>query len=304
MTTLAPIAFFVYNRPKHTKISIEALKKNKLAKESELIIFSDGPKNNNEDIKNVNEVRKIIKEIEGFKKKKIVLNENNCGLYKNFVNGITKICNEYNKVIVLEDDNETSKYFLNFINDGLNLYENDKAICSINGWFYPKKNNLDSYFFLKGGDTWGWGTWKRAWNEFNPDTDYLLKEIKNRNLIKEFNLNNNFDYYKQLEKRNINLNNSHTIIWKASTFLKNMYSLYPAKSFVKNIGFDPSGTHYKGYDKKHEHNHIENYSILLKKIKVEESKKALRFVEKFYKKHKIIDFINNIKKRLFNFRPF
>ena len=155
MTTLAPIAFFVYNRPKHTKISIEALKKNKLAKESELIIFSDGPKNNNEDIKNVNEVRKIIKEIEGFKQKKIVLNENNCGLYKNFVNGITKICNEYNKVIVLEDDNETSKYFLNFINDGLNLYENDKAICSINGWFYPKKNNLDSYFFLKGGDTWG-----------------------------------------------------------------------------------------------------------------------------------------------------
>ena len=43
------------------------------------------------------------------------------------------------KVIVLEDDNKTSKYFLNFINDGLNLYEKDNSVCSINAWFYPKK---------------------------------------------------------------------------------------------------------------------------------------------------------------------
>ena len=69
MTKLAPIAFFVYNRPKHTKITIEALKKNELAKKSEIIIFSDGPKNNDEDIKNVKAVRKIVDDIEGFKKK-------------------------------------------------------------------------------------------------------------------------------------------------------------------------------------------------------------------------------------------
>ena len=230
-----------------------------------------------------------------------MLNEKNCGLYKSFVNGITKACNEYNKVIVLEDDNETSKYFLNFINDGLNLYENDKLVCSINGWFFPKKNNLETSFFLKGGDTWGWGTWKRAWDEFNPDTEYLLKEIKNRNLIKDFNLNNAYHYYKQLEKRNNNLNNSHTIIWKASTFLKNMYSLYPAKSFVKNIGFDASGTHYYGVDKIHEHNTITDHSIVLKKIKIEENTKASKFVEKFYKKNKFFNFIKNVKKMLFNF---
>jgi hypothetical protein len=300
----APIAFFVFDRPEHTKISLESLKNNDLAKYSDIIFFSDGPKKDERSILRVKKVRKIINEIKGFKSIHIIERKSNIGLYNNFVKGITEICNKYGSVIILEDDNQVSKHFLNYMNDGLTLYKDEKKVCSINGWFFPGKNNLEETFLLKGGDTWGWATWKRAWSEFNPDTDYLLKEIKNKNLIKEFNLNDNFEYYKQLEKRNINLNNSHTIIWKASTFLKNMYSLYPAKSFVKNIGFDPSGTHYKGYDKKHEHNHIENYSILLKKIKVEESKKALRFVEKFYKKHKIIDFINNIKKRLFNFRPF
>ena len=140
MEKLAPIAYFSYNRPKHTKISLEALKKNELAPQSEIIIFSDGPKNNEEDKKQVVEVRNIINNLTGFKKKKIILRENNYGLYKNFVKGITEICEIYDKIIVLEDDNKTSKYFLNFINDGLNLYENDNSVCSINGWFYPKKN--------------------------------------------------------------------------------------------------------------------------------------------------------------------
>ena len=44
MPKLAPIAFFVYNRPEHTKISLKALEKNILAKNSDLIIFSEGAK--------------------------------------------------------------------------------------------------------------------------------------------------------------------------------------------------------------------------------------------------------------------
>ncbi|GFO77211.1 hypothetical protein BPLS_P5523 [Bathymodiolus platifrons methanotrophic gill symbiont] len=39
--TLAPIVLFVYNRPSHTQQTIEALKKNDLAIESELIIYTE-----------------------------------------------------------------------------------------------------------------------------------------------------------------------------------------------------------------------------------------------------------------------
>ena len=301
MEKLAPIAYFAYNRPKHTKISLEALKKNELALRSEIIIFSDGPKNNEEDKKQVVEVRNIINNLTGFKKKKIILRENNYGLYKNFVKGITEICEIYDKIIVLEDDNKTSKYFLNFINDGLNLYENDKAVCSINGWFYPKKNDLPETFFLLGGNTWGWGTWTRAWKKFNPDTNYLLNEIKSKKLIKKFNLNNSFDYFKMLKKRHNKMNDSHTIIWKASTFVNEMFSLYSSKSLVNNIGFDGSGTHSKNTDDTHTHNFLAKSKILVKRVKIQENNEALKFIQNFYKIKKIQNFLDNLKKKIFSF---
>ena len=68
---LSPIVLFVYNRLEHTRKTIEALQKNELAKDSELFVYSDGPKNE-ENIKKVNEVRKYINSIDGFKKVKIV----------------------------------------------------------------------------------------------------------------------------------------------------------------------------------------------------------------------------------------
>ena len=66
---LAPIVYFVYNRPNHTKKSLDYLKKNRLAKKSTIYIFSDAPKNNQSKNK-VAEVRKVIHNLKGFKKKK------------------------------------------------------------------------------------------------------------------------------------------------------------------------------------------------------------------------------------------
>ena len=73
MQKVAPIAYFTYNRPEHTKTSLDALKKNELSSKSEIIIFSDGPKNNFDDIKKVKQVRNIIKNLKGFKKKNLFL---------------------------------------------------------------------------------------------------------------------------------------------------------------------------------------------------------------------------------------
>ena len=229
------------------------------------------------------------------------MREKNFGLYKNFVDGITYVCDNFGKVIVVEDDNKTSKYFLNFINDGLNLYETDDKVCSINGWFFPKKNNLQETFFLMNHTSWGWGTWKRAWDKFNPDTDYLIREIKKRKMIKKFNLNNCFDYFGMLQRRNKKLNESHAIVWKASTFINKMLSLYPSNSFVQNIGFDATGTHYNKYDKLHGHSDLIEKKIIPQKIKIEESVDAIRFTEKYYKNNKIKIFLNKIKNLFFKY---
>ena len=162
--------------------------------------------------------------------------------------------------------------------------------------FIQKKNDLEDTFFLLGGNTWGWGTWKRAWDKFNPNTSYLMSQIEKKKLIKKFNLNNSYDYFSMLKKRHKGLNDSHTIIWKASTFLNQMYSLYPSISLVKNIGFDGSGNHNKVPDTTHVHNFLQEKKIFIKRIKIEENLKAVKFLKKFYLVEKFKKFLKKVLK--------
>lgn len=45
-SALAPIILFVYNRPAHTRKTLEALRGANLSAQSHLYIFADGPKDN------------------------------------------------------------------------------------------------------------------------------------------------------------------------------------------------------------------------------------------------------------------
>ena len=129
--TLAPIILFVFNRLEHTINTLEALKKNILAKDSNLIIYSDAANKKKDRIK-VDEVRKYISNLSGFKSIKVIKRKKNYGLAKSIKNGITQVIYKYKKAIILEDDISTSKFFLSFMNDSLNFYKNNKKIWHIN----------------------------------------------------------------------------------------------------------------------------------------------------------------------------
>jgi len=127
MKNLAPIALFTYNRLDFIKILVDSLKKNTLSKKSIIYIFSDSWKDL-EDKKNVLEVRNFIKNVSGFKKIIIISRKKNYGLAKNIISGVNFVLKKNKKIIVLEDDLELSKYFLNYLNDGLNIYEKEKKL--------------------------------------------------------------------------------------------------------------------------------------------------------------------------------
>lgn len=237
----APIALFVYNRPWHTQQTSEALQKNELAKETELFIFSDAPKNDAA-IHSVNEVRAFIKTLQGFKKVTIIEREKNWGLANSIIDGVTAIVNQYGKVIVLEDDLVTSPCFLNYMNHNLDLYQNDDQVASIHGYVYPI-NGLPETFFIRGADCWGWATWKRAWDVFEADGNKLLTQLYDKSLQKEADFNNSYAYTQMLEHQVKGLNDSWAIRWYISAFLNDMLTLYPGQSYVHNIGNDDSGTH-------------------------------------------------------------
>ena len=149
---LAPICLFTYNRLSETIQTVEALQKNELAVESDIFIFSDGPKHE-KDILLVNAVRKYIKSINGFRSITIIDSENNKGLAKSIIDGVTQIVEKYDKVIVLEDDLITSQNFLSFTNQALDFYEKNSNIFSISGYTLNlpslSKYNKDLYLGVR-----------------------------------------------------------------------------------------------------------------------------------------------------------
>ncbi len=245
MIHLSPIALFVYNRPWHARQTIEALQDNEFADQSKLIVFSDGPKDSI-DRQKIEKVRKYIRNVKGFRSIDIIEHSENLGLADSIISGTTEVTNKYDRIIVLEDDMITSKYFLRFMNEGLNLYQNEKQVVSLHGWVWPNsKSDLPSTFFLRGADCWGWATWKRGWDLFEPDGKKLLDQLKRRRLIKAFDYHVNAGYFKMLRNQVAGKNESWAIRWQASTFLQNKLCPHPNTSLIHNIGNDNSGTHCK-----------------------------------------------------------
>ena len=237
----APIILFTYNRPTHTHKTLEALCNNHLCAESELFIFSDGYKNES-DKSDVLAVRKIISSIDGFKRTYIFENEHNIGLAQNVINGVSHVVNKYGKVIVLEDDLVTSPFFLTFMNEALDKFAHAERIGHIHGYCFPIPNLPDA-FLIKWTGSWGWATWKRAWQRFNPDGLALLIELQEQKLTKTFDFNGNYPFTRMLKRQIRGENNSWAIRWNASLFLNDMLSVNVGKSLVRNIGFDGSGVH-------------------------------------------------------------
>ncbi len=270
----------MYNRPNHTKQTIESLQRNELASESELFIFSDGPKNLNDQDK-VFEIREFIKSAKGFRNVIIYEKDKNIGLANSIIDGVTEIVNKYGKVIVLEDDLVTSKFFLKYMNEALEMYEHEEKVCCIHGYRMPIKGQLPETYFIKRADCWGWATWARGWKVFEKDGRKLLFELKKRKLTKEFDFNNNFGCTQMLESQINGGNNSWAIRWIAAAFLNDMLTLHPGRSLVRNVGFDGSGTHCDtdtSYDIK-----ITDHPILLEKLNIEENKDVRKRIEGFYK---------------------
>lgn len=239
-TNYAPIALFVYCRVDHAQRTVKALLANTEAVQSELFIFSDAPKNENAVI-GVQATRNYIRTITGFKSITIVERKENWGLAKSLISGITEIVNRYGRVIVVEDDILVSPFFLKYMNDGLNMYADNPRVASIHAYRYPSFLKLPQTFFIKGADCWGWATWKRAWDIFNPDADYLLQQIEARRLKQSFNFGNTYPYVQMLKNQRDKKISSWAICWNASAFLNDMYTLYPGVSMAQQIGMDGIG---------------------------------------------------------------
>lgn len=242
MQKLAPIALFVYNRPDHTRRTLLSLQKNVLADESRLFIFSDAAKTDADKAK-VNEVRKLIKEVTGFKSVKVIERTENMGLANSIISGVTQLVNEYGNIIVFEDDLLSSPYTLQYFNEALSRYADEEKVMHISAYMYHlKEKDLPETFFFRAISSWGWATWARAWTHFEPNIDKLVAQLDIEKK-RRFTIDNTMNFWRQVREFKAGKNNSWAIRWYLSVFLNNGLSLNPSQSLISNIGHDGTGIH-------------------------------------------------------------
>lgn len=244
---LAPICVFTYNRLEETKQTITALQNNFLAKESELFVFSDGPRNEQSVVK-INEVRNYLKTIEGFKTIEIIESKENKGLAKSIISGVTTILERYSSIIVIEDDLVTTPNFLDFMNSALSFYSNDEKIFSISGYTLNlpslKYEEKDFYFGYR-ASSWGWGIWKDRWLPIDWELNAYADFLKDKRAIQKFKRGGS-DMPRMLRNQMTGKIDSWAIRFCFHQFKEELYTVFPTISKLASIGFSSEATHTSG----------------------------------------------------------
>jgi hypothetical protein len=240
----APIVLFAYKRLDTLIDTVEALQNNYLASNSDLIIYSDAAKNEN-DAFAVAQVRRFLKNISGFKSVKVYESKINLGLANSIINGVTTVLNTHESVIVLEDDLVTCKNFLNYMNQSLEKYKDNELIFSISGYSFDlsleNKLKTDSYF-LNRGWSWGWATWAVQWKGIDWNVSDYNTFRRSRNERRVFSKGGS-DLNRMLDFQMAGKLDSWAIRWFYHQYKKKALTLYPVFSKVLNIGFRKDATH-------------------------------------------------------------
>jgi hypothetical protein len=237
--TLAPIALFVYRRPEHSRRTIDALRACPEFALSPVVVYSDGPRDAAAEA-GVAETRRVVRE--ALPHARIVEAPANCGLAASIITGVDELTAQHGHVIVVEDDLVVDSRFLQFMNAALAHYVDVPQVMQVSG-FQHAVEGLGAPVFLPMTTSWGWATWKRAWDRFDPhcsDADRLATEP---DLAHRFDLDGAMPYSNMLARQIAGTIDSWAIRWYWTVFMANGLVLYPPQTLVRNDGFDGSGTH-------------------------------------------------------------
>jgi hypothetical protein len=240
----APIALFTFKRPEHTRRALASLAINSEFADSPLFIYCDGARNDLESVQ-VEETRKLVREWP-HPNKIIVERERNWGLANSVIEGVTQLCDQFGRVIVVEDDLVVSPVFLNYLNAALERYAAEPKVMQVSAHMFPVElHSQTDAVMLPFTTSWGWATWDRAWKYFDPSMSSFENLKADSALARRFDLDGGYPYFRMLNRQKEGKVDSWAIRWYLSVFLADGLVLFPKQTLVMNEGFDGSGSNCK-----------------------------------------------------------
>ena len=244
MALSTPIAFIVFNRPRHTRKTFESIRSQK---PTQLFIISDGPRAGHPtDQANCKEVREIVAKIDWPCTVHHNYADENLGCKHRVISGLDWVFENVDRAIILEDDCLPNDDFYRFCEILLEHHQHDERVMTITGNNFQdgKKRGDTSYYFSKYNHIWGWATWRRAWKKndanlpFWPDWKNSQEWVNHSPYKAERQYWTNI--FDQMYKNEID---TWDYPWTACIWHYGGLIATPQVNLVTNIGFGPDGTH-------------------------------------------------------------
>ncbi|NDK55857.1 nucleotide-diphospho-sugar transferase [Pontibacter fetidus] len=242
-----PVLLIIFNRAHTTQKVFDRIRQ---VKPTKLYVAADGPRPHvPSDIEKCAETRRIVEQVDWDCEVKTLFREENlrCGVAP--AQAITWFFENEEAGIILEDDCVPSKSFFWFCQELLQKYKNDTRVMHIsgnnylNGW---RRDSDYSYYFSNKVSSWGWATWRRAWQlyDFNITTYPELKrkgyldDIFLNKFEKAYRLSKVDDTYLNIEKGDV-----WDYQWDFTVYSNSGLCIVPEVNLVRNIGFGEDATH-------------------------------------------------------------
>lgn len=242
------IVIFTYNRPEHTRRMLDSLRKCIGIENYKIIAFQDGP-STFPDRKLTIEVTNVL---ENFKKDfdvEIYKSETNLGLSKSVIEGTSRVFTEYSSVMTFEDDLEFSPHVLDYLQNSINIMKENPIIFAASAYTPIDLRDVLSRFH--GGQvaylstrthSWGWAIIRENWNRIKWEPSDLSTVLRNSEVLEFFSQGGSDLIPMLLQQVQGNID-SWAIRMALHASREQRYTIYPASTLVRNLGFDGSGVH-------------------------------------------------------------
>lgn len=252
MDEFAPILMISYNRPDILRETLVNVSQCYDVEKHPIFMYIDGPRT----AADAPQVEANAEVVEAFKRTvlpqiEIRRRECNWGGVPNARAAITDMLESYGRVIVIEDDILVSRTFLQYVENGLRFYKNEKRIWGINGYLSPRMKIPVSYpydyFLSPRNSVWGWGTWRDRWAAVDFDLagwDQFKKDSQNLTKVRECGA----DMLPMLEAQASGRLNAWDVQITYYMIQHDMYSVRPCRSLTKNNGFGTICEHCSAYN--------------------------------------------------------
>lgn len=239
------VLLLFFTRTEQTVRTFEQIRK---ARPARLYLYQDGPRlGRPDDIKNISICRKAIEnmidwdcEVHKF------YQETNYGCDPSEYISQKWMFSTEEKGIVIEDDDVMSVSFFHYCKELLDKYENDtriNIICGMNHLGIYDECPYDYFFSKGGGAIWGWASWRRVIDQWDPE--YSLLDNKYEMKLLEANIGKEeARSFAALSKKHKASGREHyESILGGNAYFNSTFNIVPKKNMTCNIGIAAESTH-------------------------------------------------------------